>query len=190
MPPKPSGKDDVSVWKDFLRGDRDAFAYIYQANINFLYTYGMKIVPDSALIKDCIQDLFVELWQNKAQLGETTSIKFYLYTSLKRKLIREQGAQRKPETHAYEITLNLELGSVLPHDLVIVEGQRLEELQESLGKAIADLTKRQREALHLKFYEGLTNDQIAMVLEVNSQSVYNIIHQALKVLRTSYQAKG
>ncbi|CAN5766996.1 sigma-70 family RNA polymerase sigma factor [soil metagenome] len=187
MVPNSPGRDAVTVWREFLRGDRDAFAYMYQANIDFLYTYGMKIVPDSALVKDCIQDLFVELWQNKAKLGETTSIKFYLYTSLKRKLIREQGAKRKPEAHSYEITLHLELGSVLPHDLVIVEGQRLEELQESLAKAIAELTNRQQEALHLKFYEGLTNDQIAAVLEVNPQSVYNLIHQALRVLRKSYQ---
>lgn len=179
--------DERVVWINFLSGDRAAFTHIYNVYINSLFNYGIKIAPDSALVQDSIHDLFVDLWHNKDKMSETSSIKFYLYRSLKRKLIRVLERRKKQEGSTHEIKENFNLSFVFSHEMVIIEQQCAEETKNNLSKAIAGLTNRQKEALFLKFYEGLTNEQIASIMALNSQSVYNIIHQALKVLRQSYK---
>lgn len=52
-----------------------------------LYRYGFQYTKDKALIKDAIQDLFVELRQKRKRLSHTTSIKLYLYKSIRRKIL-------------------------------------------------------------------------------------------------------
>lgn len=171
----------------FLSGDRDAFHRIYKVHVNAVFNYGMKIVPDRALVQDCIQDLFVDLWEKRDRLGKTDAIKLYLYKSLKRKLVRELGRWKMKEAHAEEVRVHLNLTSVRSHEVDIIETQKLEDIKKQLQRAVAGLTKRQQEALFLKFYEGFNHDQIASIMELNSQSVYNLIYQALKVLRHNYK---
>lgn len=105
--------DERVVWSKFLSGDRDAFTHIYDVYVNALFNYGIKIAPDSALVQDCIHDLFVNLWHNKGKMGETDSIKFYLYKSLKRKLIRELEKRKKQEGSTHEIKANFNLSFYL-----------------------------------------------------------------------------
>ena len=180
--------DDKAVWNKFLGGDRDAFTHIYKMYVNALFNYGIKIVPDSAFVQDCIHDLFVSLWHNKDKMGETSSIKFYLYKSLKRRLIRDLQKKKKQEVNTHKVNLDFNPVFVLSPESEIIERQYSQDMESNLSKAIAGLTKRQQEALFLKFYEGLTNEQIALIMALNTQSIYNIIHQALKMLRQNCKA--
>jgi RNA polymerase sigma-70 factor (ECF subfamily) len=52
--------NDPELWNAFRQGDEQAFAQIYRNYVKVLYRYGLKITPDTSLIEDCIQDLFVE----------------------------------------------------------------------------------------------------------------------------------
>lgn len=72
---KPISLGDVQLWQDFQIGSESAFATIYEKNANFLYSYGLKIVSDKELVKDSIQDLFVELWDAKNRVSKVRSIK-------------------------------------------------------------------------------------------------------------------
>lgn len=58
-----------------------------------------------------------------------------------------------------------------------------EEQMLQLKKAFKVLTKRQKEAVFLKFENGLSNTEIAQVMDVNKQSVYNYIHRAIVELQ-------
>src|ERR1700685_3446958 len=75
-------------WSQFKEGDRDAFSAIYQQHICQLITYGLKLCPDEDLLKDQIQELFVELWHSRNNLAPVRSVKFYLFKALRYKLIR------------------------------------------------------------------------------------------------------
>ena len=52
------------------------------------------------------------------------------------------------------------------------------------------LSKRQREAIQLKFYKNLDTDQISQQMKINSQSVYNLIFGALRVLKEGLNSKS
>ena len=79
---------EIQLWDEFRGGSHDAFSKLYQQFIQSLYSYSLSITNDKDLIKDCLHDLFVELWRNHSNLGPTTSVKFYLMASIKRKLFR------------------------------------------------------------------------------------------------------
>src|SRR5262245_24498141 len=91
----PEHMDDAALWTAFRMGDEKALVSIFDRFTKLLYNYGYKIVREEDVVKDAIQDLFIELWKNRETLGDTTSIKFYLFKSLRRKLIRiESRASR------------------------------------------------------------------------------------------------
>ena len=55
-------------WKLFLEGDDQAYSWIYTHYIQVLYNYGLQITPDSEIVKDCIQDVFVKIYKAKKKL--------------------------------------------------------------------------------------------------------------------------
>ena len=91
--------DEVQVWDQFRLGDQQAFTTLYQHFVQPLYAYSLGVTNDKELIKDCLHDLFVELWKNHATLGPTTSVKFYLMASIKRKIIRNMETSMKHYNH-------------------------------------------------------------------------------------------
>jgi DNA-directed RNA polymerase specialized sigma24 family protein len=78
---------DLELWQQFKMGDEGAFIAIYKIHINLLYNQGAQITFDRESIKDCLQDLFIDLRQRRARLSDTDNIKLYLLKSFRRRLI-------------------------------------------------------------------------------------------------------
>ena len=171
--------DEVKLWDEFRGGDQSAFALLYQEYINVLFHYCVHFSPDRALIKDCIHDLFVELWRHRQNIGPTTSVRFYLMASIKRKLVRHITADQKfcnPD--------DLRPGegftdSDRSHEMTLVHIEEETHINDCLGRAMERLPRRQREAVYLKFYENMGNEEISKMMNINIQSVYNLIFGAL-----------
>lgn len=169
---------DQDLWSAFKKGDQRAFEYIYQGHFVALVKYGFKITSDKNLIKDCIQDLFVELWEKRSNLTEVRSIRFYLLKSLRYKIVR-----------------NLELwndGGVDPADCsiyeddfesILVQNEDNSIQSRQLHLAISRLPKRQREAIQLRYFHSMSNEEVALIMGVNYQSACKFIYSALKSLR-------
>ncbi|MFD3292840.1 sigma-70 family RNA polymerase sigma factor [Aquirufa sp. KTFRIE-69F] len=174
--------NEVEVWDQFRGGDQQAFALLYSHFVQPLYTYCMGITSDKDLIKDCLHDLFVEIWKNHASLGPTTSVKFYLMASIKRKIVRQLESQLKNLNHheAYKYQFMEDTPSP-ERQLVMVEEERMSYtlMYQSLNR----LSKRQREAISLKYFENMDTDQISEKMNINTQSVYNLIFGALRVMK-------
>jgi RNA polymerase sigma factor (sigma-70 family) len=150
-----------------------------QAYARPLFRYGIRLVKDSDLVKDCIQDIFFELWNRREKISQAVSIKSYLFKALRLRLFREQAKwnQSVMLTDDYPFSVEFSLEDKL------IEQQTSEEIRLKLEKALNSLPKRQKEILYLRFYENLDHDQIAQVMELNRQSVYNLLHEAVNRLR-------
>lgn len=174
--------DEVALWNDFRAGNHSAFTSIYRNYVSLLYNYSTSITPDRELIKDCLHDLFVELWKNHHNLGETTSIRYYLMASIKRKLVRHLETQQRHFQHqqAYYSENPDVIGS---HEHRLVAFEEEQRFSETLNESFKYLTKRQREAISLKFFHDMDTDQISNMMKINPQSVYNLIFGALKILK-------
>ena len=95
----PDHEYDRFLWSTFRNGDKEAFANLYHRYFKILIESSLRISHDKDMIKDCIHDLFVELWKNKLNLGIPRSVKAYLYISIQRKIIRQVKRTRLQLPH-------------------------------------------------------------------------------------------
>jgi RNA polymerase sigma factor (sigma-70 family) len=168
--------DEYALWADFKRGDVDAYAVIYRKYFFVLFSYGKKLNPDHELVKDCIQELFIKIWNNRDNLSETTAIKYYLFTALKRKLL---DAMRRP-------TIGISTEADVAAEVAEIEDQPEEDIsprKESVTKALNRLSQHQQMILDMKFQKNLSNKEIADELGIGIQSVYNAVFKALRSIR-------
>ena len=75
--------DDQSLWSAFRQGDEYAFGEIASRYYQSLYTYGARFSADREFVKDCMQELFIEMWERRETLGDTDFVKFYLFKSIR-----------------------------------------------------------------------------------------------------------
>ncbi|MBN8861110.1 MAG: sigma-70 family RNA polymerase sigma factor [Sphingobacteriales bacterium] len=175
------------LWSQFKKGDRQSFSLIYQQNIAALINYGLKICDDTTILRDTIQDLFVDLWNSRLNLSDVDSIKFYLFKALRFKLIRT--GKRKVvsgDLSAFLLKKENNTDASIEDKIIIEEGWAF--LSKTLQKAVACLTLRQREAIVLRFYHGFTHEQIAELMQLSYQSVSNLLYIAIERMRDILKA--
>ena len=165
----------------FQAGNMAAFSQLYNLHINVLFNYGLKLTIDKELLKDCIHDIFVKLYTKKEELGTIDNLKSYLFISLKNKLCDELRKRMYMSDTAIE-----DVNAVAPTD---VEDDYMEEEQRknefSLVRRLLDqLSPRQREALTLYYIEEKKYEDICEIMNMNYQSVRNLMHRGLTKLRS------
>lgn len=171
---------ESELWQAMKAGNETAYMVIYQKFFSALYNYGCKICSDKEIVKDSIQDLFVDLWKQRKQLADTDSITYYLYAALKRRILRElnkvQRLDHNPSTQLLHIA-----------DLNAEESITIEEMtqrqKQKIGEAMKKLSKRQQEVIELRFYQNAEHEEIARHLSIKVESVYNLVSKALSILR-------
>jgi len=182
-----SSISDTTLWEKLKSGDRNAFKDIYENEFQFLFHYGLKVIMDSQMVEDAIQELFIELWDAKQRLSSTDSIRKYVAISLKRKLIKKQIKQRKTDLKEnftdgqFNVEVNIEDE--------IIAGEISEEQKSNLEDAISELAPRQKEVMYLRFNSGIDNEGIAEILNISNQSVRNLISTAIKNLTKRMSVK-
>ena len=165
----------------FQAGNMAAFSQLYNLHINVLFNYGLKLTIDKELLKDCIHDIFVKLYTKKDELGTIDNLRSYLFISLKNKLCDELRRRMYMSDTAVE-----EVSISTPTD---VEDDYMEEEQRknefSLVRRLLDqLSPRQREALTLYYIEERKYEDICEIMNMNYQSVRNLMHRGLTKLRS------
>lgn len=179
--PSVSKTSDSDIWDAFRMGNESAFISIYQMHFDNLFAYGFKICNSEAMVKDAIQDLFIELRKNRLKLGQTTSIKFYLFKCIKRKLIKEE---KKWYSNLEHIDSNYFFDFSFSPEELLINRQVDEEKSKKLTKAIQQLSPRKKEVVYYYFYEGMTYKEIQEIMNLdNIKSVRNLIYRSLAFLR-------
>jgi RNA polymerase sigma factor (sigma-70 family) len=172
----------VLYWDKFRIGDKDAFNKLIKIHYNYLYSYGYRFAKDQELVKDCIQDIFLALWKNRETIGPTSSVKFYLMAALRRKLQREL---QKNQSHLFENGVEFSgFELVSPAESKIIREEQLRDLTLRMSSILQKLSKRQQEVIYLKFYAEADVDEISDIMQLNRQSVYNLLHDSLKKLKS------
>lgn len=178
--------DEIALWDELRAGHKSALEKIYRDQVDLLFRYGCKFTQDESLVKDSIQELFIEIWNNHQGLGATNSIKKYLLASLRRKIIKTQNKQRRWLLGDQSLQSDFDL-ELAPEDNIISEEINSEQ-HEMIKKAIAALSKRQKEAIYLKYYADLEYEEICQIMDISYQSIRNLMVKALKKMRDSIGA--
>ena len=79
--------DDVRLWELFREGKEIAFTHIYQTHFEALFQYGCQFTKNESLVEDALQDMFIELREKRKQTIIQTSVRNYLFTCLRRRIL-------------------------------------------------------------------------------------------------------
>lgn len=174
---------DNIAWKMFREGDNQAMNIILLRYFRSLLHYGSKFSADHSLVEDTIQDLFLGFLEKRPDLGSPANLKNYLFKCLRNNLIR----QVKEKARLMPIEEDNDLFAE-PQNIqdIIVGTENSREISQRLSRHLLALTKRQREVMFLRYYENRSNDEIAEIMDINKQSVSNLLAQCLIILRENW----
>lgn len=173
--------EPVSLWQKIRKGDKEALFVLYDDMYFHLVRYGLSVYADSDLVKDCIGQLFLKLWDNHATLNNVENVRSYLFTSLRRTIVDYLNAAGRAASVMLDI--HEEEGTEASYEEIIIARERDEEINRDLRDALNTLSPKQIALIRMRFFENLSYKEIA---HLNSQSVktsYNTIYDAIKVLR-------
>jgi RNA polymerase sigma factor (sigma-70 family) len=148
-----------------------------------MLNYGMKICQNRAIVKDSIQEIFVDIWEKRSQLGYVQQPQYYLLKALRNNLIRyinNHSAEPLPDTDAF-----LDQLTQASHENSLIQHESQAAQHAHIHLAINKLPARQAEAIYLRYSQGLSLDQLAEIMNLPKQVIKNLLSKAKALLRVS-----
>ncbi|WP_198018782.1 RNA polymerase sigma factor [Asinibacterium sp. OR53] len=165
-----------------MEGDQDMFLALYRKYYHSLLFIGLKEIKDAHLVKDAIQQQFLYLWEKRSSIQPAKNVKAYLVSSFLRKLTADW--KRAEKTDNLQVAWNnmVEMPLPTPEESLIWKDEQ-QQLCRLLMDHVNALPARQKELIILRFYEGLSYEEIVQRTNLTHRTVYNKIHEALKKLK-------
>ncbi len=181
--------DDKTLWELFKKGHEGSFKFIYDTYYDDLYNYGFLFCKDKELIKDGIQDLFIDLRKSGQNLSGTDHIKFYLFKSLKWKL---GYLIKKAQRFSFKsFTQSFQLDFVASHETILINNQLDYEIRTLLAQEINQLPRRQKEAIYYFYFEGFSYQELTSIMKLGSpKASRNLIYKAIISLKSSEKLRS
>jgi RNA polymerase sigma factor (sigma-70 family) len=158
--------------------DQQAYTEIYSFFYKRFYNYGKKFTEDESLIEDVVQETLLLIWDKRKALSSIEYIATYFYSSFRYALL---GKLKQNKQMVLDEQVAEEPDFPIDHLIVIRESD--DTIKKQLKNALAALTPRQREAIFLRFYEGLPYDEVALLLGITTKATYKIMARALLQLK-------
>lgn len=176
-------QDEQFLWARLCNGDREAFGEIYRRYFPLLFRYCVRFTTDRALVKDMLQDFFSQLYMQRAGLSLPVNLKSYLMVSARRKLFRYLDKSAHGPSSLEEGTASNFALEVSPES-ILINRQHTEQTTRLLQQKLDTLTLRQKEAIYLRFYEGLSYEEIADIMALKEvKYARTLIYRAIAELK-------
>ena len=178
--------DDTMLWNNLKEGDEKSFSMLFERYYSDLLRYGNSLSSYEEKVQDCIQDVFTDIWIYRNTLQSSVVVKAYLLSSVRKRIARlhERDHIFRKTTSTDSIAFLLEFS--VDYELIDDDYDTKEKVIH-LNNLLNELPARQKEALYLRYHQGLTVEQIAEMLDVNYQSASNLLHRGLLSLRKEWK---
>ncbi|MBU3122907.1 RNA polymerase sigma factor [Sinomicrobium weinanense] len=164
----------------FQAGDEQAYETLYIRYVELLFEYGICQYHNKSFVEDALHNFYLELWKAKERLSVVSPIYPYLIKSFKRYLFARAKKQRRNINLSDTMVVT---GKDHETDDTQEEAEFRNEKELAVQKALPKLSEKQQEIIHLKYYSGLSYNEIGEIMGMNIKSVYNLMFQAINQLR-------
>ncbi|MGB3541440.1 RNA polymerase sigma factor [Rubrivirga sp.] len=184
MTSPPASDDALAEWARRTRsGDLEAFEALFR-HLHPMLTRIAHSLADGPQAQDAVQETFVRLWEQRERIDPDRSVKAYLARSVRNRLLNaSRDAQTRRtllDQNAAEVT-----PAALPRPDADAQHRTLADRLATLLQALPD---RQRLAITLTRFDGLSHAEAADVMACSARTVNNHIVRGLRTLRDRLQA--
>ncbi len=167
----------LDIIKKIRIGDQYAFRDLFKNYYSLLVKSAHRYVGDIQIAEDIVEDIFLNIWEKRAQLNISISVKAYLFSMVRNHALNH--VKRKKLETADTFYLDI----IIPNNVSADQQVNINELTEHIQKAIAELPERTRCVFTMHRYDNLKYSEIAEVLKIAEGTVETHMVRALKFLR-------
>lgn len=180
---------DSLIVKALREDDEKPLNHLFEYYYNRLYRVGLRWCADADLTEECIQEVYLDLWFYRHTLGEIISLETYLKVALRRRIFRKLQKNDPLSNHANFDLENIPSAMTTEsYEDLLIRQQSDAANRARLLSALETLTPKQREIVQLKYFEELSYKEIAMRTNMEIGTLYKLLHDAIKKLKTILQA--
>jgi RNA polymerase sigma-70 factor (ECF subfamily) len=185
--------DDASLVAAIAQGDSQALALLYERHARGVYSLAVRLLSDGPAAEEVVQETFIKLWRQPSAYQPTRGrllpwllgVAHHHAVDLLRRRQLEQRHRIPSAPHPngdglVDLLDNLGLASA-DDDPQLRAGAF--EQQMAVGRALADLPREQRLPLQLAYFRGMTQLEIATLLELPLGTVKTRMRLGLQQLR-------
>jgi RNA polymerase sigma-70 factor (family 1) len=177
--------DDNICIRNLKKGDVLSFDNIFKKYNRKVYSFAFSYLKNREEAQDVVQEVFLNLWRNRDQINQYYVFSKYLFKityNATCKKFRKQASDRK---QMEEVVRN----SILEDDSTNLEIE-YNNLLETANEIIEKMPARQKKIFHLSVDDQLTNEQIALRLNISKKTVENYLAQVKTSLKKSFSSGG
>ena len=174
--------DDEVLWALIRDDDQRAFKALYERYWTPLWSYARNAMSNSDDAEDIVQELFTNLWEKRASLQITSSLKAYLFRATLNKVIDRADRSNYQSTYLDDLKRTYDEG------IDTVDSELFEkELMSRFEACMQKMPPKMRTIFSLSRIEQMTHQQISDYLKISRDNVNRQIKNALIILKRSLQ---
>lgn len=169
---------DILLFNSFKKGNDDAFAQLYAKFVEDLVGYASTKLEYLDEAHDIIHDLFVYVWEKRADIYIKHSVRAYLFWLLNKRIINHYRSNSYKAIYADQLKRMEQQYFLAPDSFV-----EAKEIQHMVDRAVQSMSDKVREIYLLSREDHLTNAEIAKQLNLSEQTVKNQLSTAMSIIR-------
>ncbi|WP_236973666.1 RNA polymerase sigma factor [Membranihabitans maritimus] len=169
--------EDGKLWKSLKSGNLNALEKVFKSHYAYLHNYGLKMVNNVDLVEDCLQDLFLHIYENRKNLGEVKYIRSYLFTAFRRNLLYRIKQYNNKIVASDDVELRF-----TPEETGLTDREVFR--NEVLSDMLNSLSPRQKELIYLRYYQEMSVQEISKTISVAPRGITNMLYKAMLKLKS------
>ena len=172
---------DFELISRIKEGDESAFRIVFDLYSSKLYAFSYRFLKEKEPCQEVVQEVFLNLWINRAKLDTQYPIAPYLYTITRRLTLNVLRKVATSQCAMNKMWLNVKKVSNETEEEVF-----LEDLSRFTEQVLSKMPKQQQLIFRMSRHQELSYDEIAEELNISRNTVKNHLVAALKTLRTQF----
>jgi RNA polymerase sigma-70 factor (family 1) len=174
-----SVENEAQLVKSLSKGNLLAFNTLFREYSGRLYRFAYGYLKSEAESEELVQEVFMKIWEKRAELKKELSFKSYLFT-IAFNIIRKHFRTRKYISEYFK--------SRIWDDLDTETSQKItyDSLYQYITELVNQLPERRKEIFIKSRFEGLNIKEIAEELKISHKTVENQLTDALKFIRANF----
>ncbi|MFO7922442.1 MAG: RNA polymerase sigma-70 factor [Bacteroidales bacterium] len=161
--------------------NKDIFQNLFEKYYPNLCRFASGYLGDHDTAEEIVQQVFINLWNQKDSIDPERPVKSYLFTSVKNRCLNHIRDRKKFRNYYLDIETDLII-PVAEKDII-----KEEDLEKQLAKALDKLPEKCREVFMLCRFEDMKYKDVAEKLGISQKTVETQMSKALKILREEFK---